>query len=283
MSENSAIGMPIMKEMFVNTVNQMVNELDLAFAYIPKDTIDKLHEYVAKLRSNETYLNSQFKEIYTALKEHDSTLSSLLTGNEKIRNHQLDFIHELKVFDSTLDCNIFKNENKNTKKEIVKYLATLYMSSCFLQTDLANISESLESFIKTMQRPKDENVKGKKKVLRQQTRKNATGASNIGMFEDLFANPDIMNLANDLTKDLEAKKIEPMSLLTSILSGKPNDTLQELVSDISNKIETKINNGELDKKALEDQAKTMLNAFSSSNSDIPMLGNVLKNIQTLKK
>lgn len=282
MSENSAIGMPIMKEMFVNTVNQMVNELDLAFSYIPKDTIDKLHEYVDKLRSNETYLNSQFKEIYTALKEHDSTLSSLLTGNEKIRNHQLDFIHELKVFDSTLDCSIFKNENKNTKKEIVKYLATLYMSSCFLQTDLANISESLESFIKTMQRPKDENVKGKK-VLRQQTKKNATGASNIGMFEDLFANPDIMNLANDLTKDLEAKKIEPMSLLSSILSGKPNDTLQELVSDISNKIETKINNGELDKKALEDQAKTMLNAFSSSNSDIPMLGNVLKNIQTLKK
>jgi hypothetical protein len=279
MSESgAAIGMPLMKEMFVNTVKQMVNELDLAFEYIPKDTINKLHKYVDKLQSNETYLNSQFKEIYSALKEHDSTLSSLLTGNEKIRNHQLDFIHDLKVFDSTLDCIVFKNENKNTKKEIAKYLATLYMSSCFLQTDLANISESLESFIKTMQRPKDENVKGSKK-----SRKQNSGASNLGMFEDLFANPDIMNLANDLTKDLEEKKIEPMSLLTSILSGKPNDTLQELVSDISSKIETKINNGELDKKALEDQAKTMLNAFSSSSTDIPMLGNVLKNIQTLKK
>jgi hypothetical protein len=275
-----AIEMPLMKEMFINTVIQMVNELDIAFDYIPKDTINKLREYIDKLQENEAYLNSQFQEFYYILKEHDSTLSCLLAGNGKIKNNQLEFIHDLKIFDSKLDCSVFKNENKNTKKEIVKYLATLYMSSCFLQTDLANISESLESFIKTMQKPKDENVRASKKGRKQQTE---TNKNNLGMFEHLFANPDILNLANDLTKDLEAKKIEPMSLLTSILSGKPNDTLQELVTDISSKIETKINNGELDKTALEDQAKTMLDTFSSSNSNIPMLDNVLKNLKTLKK
>lgn len=268
MSEENIIEMPLMKEMFINTVKQMVNELDLVFEYIPKDTINKLNKYIDKLQSNDAYFNSQSKEIYAALKEHEHTLT-FLYNNAKIRGNQLEFLHTLVVFDSSLDCNVFKNENKNTRKEIVKYFATLYMCSCFLQNEF--ISESLESFIKTIQRPIDQKKTSSNKKF------SASSPNNqMNLFENLLSNPNIMNLANDLTKELDEKKIEPMSLLSSILSGKPNDILNELVTDISSKIETKINSGEIDKKELEEQAKTMLNAVSSSNSD---LFKVLKNLK----
>lgn len=92
------------------------------------------------------------------------------------------------------------------------------------------------------------------------------GLGNI--FQSLMSNNEIMNIATDLSKDIKEENIDPMSLLSSIMSGKPNDKLNKLVSNITNKIETKINNGEIDKDALEQQAQSIMNSVKSNNSGL---------------
>jgi len=78
-------------------------------------------------------------------------------------------------------------------------------------------------------------------------------------------------LATDLSKDIQDQKIDPMMLLSSIMSGKPNDTIKNLVSNITNKIESKINNGEIDKTIFEQQAKNIINSVQNSNGDMQQL------------
>mgnify|MGYP007112323325 FL=1 len=58
------------------------------------------------------------------------------------------------------------------------------------------------------------------------------------LMESLMQNNEIMNLATDLSRDIESQKLDPMMLLSSLMSGKPNDTVQNLVSNITNKIES---------------------------------------------
>jgi hypothetical protein len=89
------------------------------------------------------------------------------------------------------------------------------------------------------------------------------GLSNI--FQSLMANNDIMNIASDLSKDIKNENIDPMSLLTSLMSGQPNDKLNKLVTNITNKIETKINNGEIDKDLLEKQAENIMSSVQNKN------------------
>ena len=59
-----------------------------------------------------------------------------------------------------------------------------------------------------------------------------------------------------------------MVLLSSIMSGKPDNNITNLVSKITNKIEDKINNGEIDRSMLEKQAKDIMGTVGKSNINI---------------
>ena len=68
---------------------------------------------------------------------------------------------------------------------------------------------------------------------------------------------------------MQNENMNPISMLNSLMSGNIENTpLQKLITNIQQKVETKINNGEIDKEKLEHQAKDILNntSFNSINS-----------------
>jgi len=79
-----------------------------------------------------------------------------------------------------------------------------------------------------------------------------------GVLQSLMGNKEIMNLASDLSKDIQSQNLDPMALLSSMMSGKPNSAIDNLVSNITGKIEKKINNGDIDKDLLQTQAQSIL-------------------------
>jgi hypothetical protein len=85
--------------------------------------------------------------------------------------------------------------------------------------------------------------------------KKASGFNNI--FENLMGNSGILSMATELSKNIQEENIDPMSILSSMMSGRPDETVQRLIKNISGKLEEKINNGEIDKELLEEQAKNM--------------------------
>lgn len=82
------------------------------------------------------------------------------------------------------------------------------------------------------------------------------------MFQSLMSNNEIMNIAKDLSKDIQDQNIDPMTLLSSMMSGKPDTQIKNLVNNVTEKLEQKLTNGEIDKTVLEIQAQNILNNFN---------------------
>ena len=87
------------------------------------------------------------------------------------------------------------------------------------------------------------------------------------VFKSLMENKEIMNIASDLTRDIQAENIDPISLLTSFMSGKKDEKLEGLVNNISTKLQEKINTGKIDKGVLEKEAENILNNFKNPKEE----------------
>jgi hypothetical protein len=145
-----------------------------------------------------------------------------------------------------------------------------------------NFTNELSNFITTLQTQIQPKAEVKIKQKRQQRPLQNSNSGLEGIFESLLSNGEIMNIATDLSNDIQMQNIDPMTLLSSVMSGKPNKQLQKLVSNITGKIERKINNGEIDKNMLEQQAKSIIDTVQNSgdiqsmlNSQMPQINNIL--------
>jgi hypothetical protein len=270
----------------INTIKLFINEIELVFEYVKN--IKSIKKYTDSLVENKENLQKFIKECLENLKEHEEKIY-FIHADKKIKSSDFEFLNNVTLFNNLLNFKVFNDENKNTKKTIVKYIYTIYMSSFILNFGLQsdNQSDELLSFvsslqnklnIKTNDKNVDKNNKSSKNTLPKIDNMNMDiqnlGLPNLGLsnlngitniFQSLMSNNEIMNIATDLSKDIKNENIDPMSLLSSIMSGQPNDKLNKLVSNITNKIETKINNGEIDKNLLEEQAQNIMNSVQNNN------------------
>lgn len=283
---------PLIKQEILSTLVSFITQLELVFDYINNEYINKLRDFSTTLNNDKTLLN--FAETtYNILKPYETNLSYIIMEKHKIKSSFYDFLNNIVLFDNILEFNVFKDENKNTKKTIVTYLYNLYMS-CFIlkfgtQTENQDFSQKLISFVENLQKISQEQInlnsinKKKKKHSSRNTSKNGNlnidnimglvsnpnnlnGLDNV--FKSLMSNNELMNIASDLSKDIQNENIDPLTLLSSMMSGKPNNQIQKLVNNVTKKIEHKINKGEIDKTLLESQAKNILNQFQDTQQDI---------------
>jgi hypothetical protein len=296
----------------IDTLNCFMNELELVFEYV--NNIDDLRKYIKLLTENKQELQKFIKDCLENLKDHEEKIYNIMYSKKKIKSLEFNFLNEIKLFNSLLDFSVFKDENKNTKKTIVKYIYTIY-TSCFIlnfgmvsnednggiikEDDLLSFVSNLTNKLKIQEESQVEKVttighhRGphsgySRDIISNSKNKNIPRSDNdfdfnmVGsqilsgglgdlnglgnIFQSLMSNNEIMNIAADLSKDIKEENIDPMVLLSSIMSGKPNDKLNKLVSNITNKIETKINNGEINKDELEEQAQSIMNSVKFNNS-----------------
>jgi len=283
----------------IDTLNCFINEVELIFEYV--DNVEDLRKYINRLIENKEHLQKFIKDSLDNLKEHEEQIYNIISCKKKIKSSEFDFLDNIILFDHLLKFSVFKNENKNTKKTIVKYIYTIY-TSCFIlnfglvsninnggsikQNDLLLFVSNLTNKLKTQENSKTNQLQKVSNPIgtNKTSKTNEADLSMIGsqilsgglgdlnglgnIFQSLMSNNEIMNIATDLSKDIKEENIDPMTLLSSIMSGKPNEKLNRLVSNITNKIESKINNGEIDKDALEQQAQTIMNTVKSNNSGL---------------
>ena len=290
------------KTELIGVLTQMTNEFDLVFDYISKDNINKLRSVITQL---ESYTPTQtatpqtapqpieiiLKECHEKLLPFEQQIFRIVNSDKKVKTEDLQFLNEIQLFDGALDFGLFKDESKNTKRSVVKYLHSIYMSSCFFNIDLGQgetsdtLSASLSAFADTLQQKMKASAEAPKhpntgtssshrvnRMPRSRGTLDPTSAFN-GLFSSILDNPDIMNMATDLSKDLQREQVDPMSLISGLMSGRPNAQLNRLVGNITSKIEQKISSGEISQDALEAQAQSIMNAVNESDlaEQIPML------------
>jgi hypothetical protein len=307
----------IKTELFKNT-ERFIDEISLSFDYIEKQTIDNIKKYIEQIRGDPDLFKTFVKNTLLHLKGFESEMSFVLFSKQKVRSNSYSFLSNIKLFgDDLLNFNVFDNENKNTKKSLIKYIYNIYMSCSFLNVvcdDVtAELSNELNNFISRIEKEVQEEAQkvekavvassSKPKRAPQVQRNPQPNLGNIGnmgnlnalagmsgmpgmgnLFSNLMGNKEIFNIASDIAKNMNTQNINPMSMLSSLMSGNIENTpLQGLVEQIQEQVEAKINNGEINKEELEAQAQNIMESVQSADlsaipglSEIPGVNDILK-------
>ena len=273
---------PVVEEDLLKTLGRLTNELDVAFDYVNDDTIGAIRGYVSGLADTER-MKTFVEETVGVLRKYETNITTIAVSKRKVRGAEFAFMNDVQLFGGLLDFSVFANENKNTRASLVKYLYNIYMSVSILNfgissgEDIDEFTKQLMTFVQTL-RTSSEPVQSSRKVQGTQIPKTQgpqipkaqvpqvpqapDGFGNL--LQSLMNNGEIMSLATDLSKDIQTQNIDPMTLLSSIMTGKADDRVQNLVSNITNRIETKINSGEIDKGLLEQQAQSIIQSVQGA-------------------
>lgn len=270
---------------FVTTLNEMINEIDLAFDYVDKTVIKKLYKYSKILERDSEFRASEKQKLKEILKEHEEKLFSICDNKSKLRNIDFEFLNDLRLFGNLLDMNVFKDENKNTKRTLVNYINSLYMTVTFGNTEnfdesIENLTQQMNDFIQitkskyekqneieqnTQSNEQSNSSKGSKHQSKYRN-KNEQVPEEIGnLFATIMENPEVMNMAQDLSKQFKNGNVNPMSMITSLMSGKSNPKLDNIVNKITSDVERKIEMGQIDPTRLQEQTASIMQAMNKTD------------------
>jgi len=288
-------------------INAFINELDLSFEQV-SNMIPSIRKYINDISTNEVNFKTFVEETYNHLKNFEKDLSLILFSKQKIKTEQYSFLLVIKLFE--LNFNIFEKESKNTKKNIIKYLYNIYMSCSLLRVNSPeHLTNEFASFIARIQQ---EATNSSKQVITQKNRSNRsfnksskssiphtndisgnftgipgnfTGIPGMdNLMSSILGNKEILNIANEVTEQMKNQNINPISMLSSLMSGNiENSPLNNIVSQIQEKVELKINDGTINKAELEEQANDIINTVKNENiigSNNLDMSDILKNIMT---
>jgi hypothetical protein len=315
----------IHKELFKN-INSFINEIELSFEYITSNTINKINKYVKTIQNNETEFDNFIEKTHTHLHFFESKLHKI-TLDKTVKTSEYSFINDIHLFEpeqnvSLLNLSVFNNENKNTKKSLIKYVYNIYLCCTFL-INIQNKNDTIlnEYIDKITQKEIEEkideviipqfNQQNQSEIQLPQLDMNMLNNLNLGNLSDvsqlgnlgnlsqlgnlgnlgnlggienlmssLMNNTDIMNIANEISNEMKTSTLNPMDLMSGLMSGNlENSEFSNLMTKIQNSVDSKINNGEINKEQLENQAKDIFDKVKESPEllNIPGMSNIFQN------
>jgi hypothetical protein len=265
------------KDELKKSLKTFLNEMTLSFDELLGKIVCSNLDKIKKKLDDSTYFDGLAKDTFETLNKHKDSIQTIVSKG-KVKTSEYDFLNDISLFSGALDMKVFASENKNTKKMLVKYLHTFY-TACFMLTlqvnlDLDNLQELFE---KTFAIPQ---VQVPQQRVRRSRKSPSQDTGLDGLMSSLMGNDGVMEIASSISSRLQSDKIDPMSLLSSIMSGGGlgDSNITSLITDISQQIESKIDSGELDASALESQAKQLMSSVGSSGpgSSIPNIADLAK-------
>jgi hypothetical protein len=261
------------------TFEKFICELELSFEYISSEQREKLQSLttVESFQQNPDLLH----QLNSGLSQYSEEICKIQFAKTKISTNDYKFLKNIKLFDF-FSFEMFLPENKNTKKSLVNYLYSFYIFSSASEenTEALEMISKIEKQLAEQEKNRDvgssSGSQKSKKQLKQVTknlRKNPNAMNEVNkLMSDLMGNKEIMSIANDVSKQFQEKNIDPSKIMSSLLSGNLNNPeLKSIFENVSSTIEQKINDGSIDKNALESQTNSIMSQISKTN-----LGDILK-------
>ena len=261
-------------EKFNNTLEEFINVVE---ELCPNNNDSILKNYSFQIQKND-YLESFLTNCIN--KGFD-----ISTKNEIIFSENSNIIEYINLYKLWNDESI-DDENK---ENIWKYIHTLYiyaieykykknLRSLYneLKNTDENVNEELQTFFNIIESMRiiinDENIENIS--LDELDVGNDTDRENFKM-PDIFGG-EIGTLAKEIADGIDPNSINldnPSKLLQNLMSGNiENDDsgIKDLVTNITNKIQSKINSGELDEQALFKEASDMMRKLNSNQESNPL-------------
>jgi hypothetical protein len=229
-------------ENFIKTSLQtFINTIEVSFDYIPKKCIKNFNKQLK--RDNK----SLFVDIYNVLHVYHDNIINITTMKNKLKTIEFDFMNSITLL--SLNLNLFANENKATKKNLVNYIYNFYYPIHLQLSGNVDPDFVKENQLVVIEQPKQQEISHVPQQLNDP-------------LQSLLGNTDLMNIANDIKEQISSQNIDPMTILTSLMAGSDGgEALQNLVKSVSKSVDEKMASGQLDQSALETQAKTVISSL----------------------
>lgn len=256
-----------------NQEDSILFKFNTTFSEFTNDILETFPEYSEKIKNNynfdnfdkktnKTHLNYFMMYSKKYIKEISEKKESIFETEEKLYLLEgIDF--------SELWKKIKENKNKQT---IWKYLHTLYILGNALNSNVESLSDLMKNT-----GAKEENNDNMKELSEHANIMlnmfNSLSQDNINLNDDNFQNinNDIDNtsigkiaqeLANEINLDdfglnLNNNSSDPSQLFANLFSGN-NNKLMDLISNVGNKIQDKLQSGDIDEETLMKEAQSMM-------------------------
>lgn len=286
-------------ELFKN-IDSFVNELSLTIDYLDTNDIQK---YIIKIKEDQIEFDNFIKYTHDTLNNFETQLSSILFSKKKINTTYYIFLNDIVLFNNLLHFKIFEHEVKNTKRDFVKYLYNIYMSIVFINggnnQELKTFIKKIENESKNLKDSdiKKERLKHRRNAIHELKLPSTSQSSSFipstspssssmhpsspmpqfdlsklmsgtngsplnDFMSSILGNTDILNIATDISKQMHDQQIDPMAMLSGLMSGNNNE-LQGIVTSIQEKVDIRINSGEINKAQLEEQSESIIKSLGN--------------------
>lgn len=226
------------KENLIKMLSSFIFEIEVGFDNISCDTKKQLAKFLKELEKNEEFYKSWITNEYTYLLKNSDNLKKVSEKVEKLHNNELEFLYEIKVFNEILDLNLFKEENRKTKKDICILLYNIYKTIQIIKKGFEyNVSEEqLNSlYDKYVTKIDSVSVSPSTKILTTEQ------------------NSSLQSLVTDMLGEFQKGELNPMELLQDILKGPENISKEGTsINKFTKKFEKRLNNDKM-KKEIENQ------------------------------
>lgn len=220
--------------------------IHVSFSYITDDIFDKMKLEMDKYKGDQ--LNSY---IYDTFNDVKNDLYIVNHATKKIKKLNFDFLNNITFLGLKFD--VFKGENAKTKQVIVKYIFNMF-NPIYTNRNPGNPLETT-------------------------TVKSETG----NPLENLLNNKQIMDLASEISGDIAQSNIDPMTMISSLLSGNNNPDFQKFIEKITTKIDSKMKNGELNREKLEGDSEAIIKSLGIDTTqpvDMSSITDLMAKFQT---
>lgn len=210
------------KEKIIHYTNKFLDELELSFEI----KLDQL--------TNDT-VDDFIKDTI----ENVEPLQDLLEKFSSAKTKDLVIMKDLKMFNGKLDFKIFETESKNTKKVLLGHISTIYL--------LCNPTASLA--ISPVPPP----------VSDAMITPQASGSTDTNSSSSVPSHA-IMDIAMEVSKQMQKDKINPMELLSSLMSGNTSN-ISGMMANIEKTIDDKLKEKNINKEDLEKEGLKFMEMF----------------------
>jgi hypothetical protein len=234
-----------MDKFIITSLHSFINTIEISFDYIPEAVINNFNKHV--INTNKQVM---FKEIFDTLHIYHHEIINITNHKGKLKKIDFGFMDSIKLF--TLKLDLFTNENKSTKKNLISHIYNFYYP-IYLQVSENSDPEYIKSLNLTVIAP-------------------VVVPEKVNPLDSLLGNKDIMSIANDIQAKITNENINPMDILSSLMSGSDGGpALQSLVESVTKNVDLKLENGELNKNDLETQAKKVIDSLGiDTTKDLDM-------------
>lgn len=233
-------------------IERFINELVVSFE-LGVSVEKALDKHVQKMQNDETFRKEQMDATFHHLVCYKNDILKVVEKQGKIKGEYFNFLDKIKLFNNLLNFQVFASENKNTKRTIVNNLYQYVFKTvepARLETSLANFDTAeLQKNLNDL--PSDFQLQNLPNSISDIPTEALSSIPGLGTF---LENDVISGIMNNTLSAIKDSGINPMEMLSDILSGKAesNEKLTSLMGNISKDLETRMTDGQVDEQGLKD-------------------------------